>query len=75
MTVSIEVSLGAKLGQAEGSVELHVDLSLLHSCTFFSFVTELVCALNHSSNAFALAQDCHKTELPLSCFLSFSTSL
>ena len=31
-----------------------------------SFVTELVCALDHSSNAFALAQDCHKIKLHLS---------
>ena len=35
---------------------MHVDLTLLHSCTFVSLVTELLCALDHSSNAFALAQ-------------------
>ena len=38
------------------SVGLHVDLSLLHSCTFVSHVTGLSCALDHSSSAFALAQ-------------------
>ena len=51
---------------------MHADWTLLHSCTFFSFVTELVCALDHSSNAFALAQDCHKIELHLSLVLSLS---
>ena len=40
VTVIVVVSLGAKL----------------HSCTFFSLVTELLCALDHSSNALALAQ-------------------
>ena len=51
-------------------------LSLLHFCTFLSFVTELVCALDHSSNAFALAHTCHKIEsLFLSFSLSFSLSL
>ena len=34
-TVSVEVSLGTKLAQAEGSVGMHVDLTLLHSCTLF----------------------------------------
>ena len=38
------------------SVGLHMDLALLHSCTFVSIVTELSCALGHYSNAFALAQ-------------------
>ena len=47
-------------------VRLLMDLTLLHSCTFLSLVTELLCALDHSSNAFALAQGCHKTELHLS---------
>ena len=66
--MSVEVSLGAKLLQAEGrrGVGLHVDLTLLHSCTFLSFVTELVCALDHSSKAFAFAQDCHIIDLHLS---------
>ena len=45
------------------SVRLHKDLTLLHSCTILSLVTELLCALDHSSNAFALAQGCNKTEL------------
>ena len=35
----------------------------LHPCTFLSLVTELMCALDHSSNAFALAQGCHKNRL------------
>ena len=43
------------------SVGMHVDLT-----AFVSFVTEMLCALDHSSNAFALAQGCHKTELHLS---------
>ena len=46
------------------SVGLHADWTLLHSCTSL-FVTALVCALDHSSNASALAQDCHKIELHL----------
>ena len=48
------------------SVRLHVGLTLLHPCTLVSFVTELLCALDHSSNAFALAQDCHEIELHVS---------
>ena len=55
-TVSLEVSLGAKLAQAQGSAELHVDWTLLHSCTFLSLVIQLLCALDHPSDAFALAQ-------------------
>ena len=39
---------------------MHIDLKLLHSCTCVSLVTELLCAHDHSSNAFALAQGCHK---------------
>ena len=45
------------------SVGLHVDLTLLHYCTLSSFVTELVCALEHSSITFALSQDCHKNRV------------
>ena len=52
-TMSVEVSLGTKLAQLRRNVGMHVDLTLLHSCTIMSFVTELVCALDHSSNAFA----------------------
>ena len=37
---------------------MHIDLTLLHSCTCLSLVTELLCAFDHSSNAFALAQGC-----------------
>ena len=49
--------LGHKAGQSRGrSVGMHVDLTLLHSCTFVSLVTEWLSALDHSSNAFALAQ-------------------
>ena len=50
-----------------------MNLTLLHSCKFLSLVTELLRALDHSSNAFALAQDCHKAELRLSvqCFRSY----
>ena len=47
-------------------VGLDVDLTMLHSYTLFSSVTELVCALDHSSNAFALAQECRKIELHFS---------
>ena len=81
VTVIFVVSLGAKQAQAEGSVRLHVDLTLLLSCTFLSLVTELLCALDHSSNALALAQGCHKTELHLSvsvcvrCVVLFSCFL
>ena len=35
-----------------------MDSTLLHSCTCVSFVTELLCAHDHSSNA--LAQYSHK---------------
>ena len=41
-TVSVAVSLGAKLAQAEGSVELFTDLTPLHSCTFVSLALRLV---------------------------------
>ena len=37
---------------------MHFDLTLLHSCTFVSLVTEFVCAVDHSSSAFALAPGC-----------------
>ena len=40
------------------------DLTLLHSCTFVSFVTELLCAFDHSSNAFALAQGPSQNRVP-----------
>ena len=76
VTVSVEVSLGTKLVQLRRNVGMHVDLTQSHSCTLFSFVTEL-CALDHSSNAFALAQGCHKNRVlsfSLSFFLSFSRS-
>ena len=56
VTVSVYVSLGSKLAQLRRSVGMHMDLTLLHSCTCVSFVTELLCAHDHSSNAFALAQ-------------------
>ena len=46
------------------SVGLYVDLTLLHSCTFLSLVTELLCALDHSSNAFALAQGAPQNRVP-----------
>mmetsp|Transcript_19164 Transcript_19164/g.51226 ORF Transcript_19164/g.51226 Transcript_19164/m.51226 type:complete len:102 (-) Transcript_19164:54-359(-) len=51
VTVSVEVSLGTKLAQLRGSVGTHIDLTLLHSCTFVSLVTEWLCALDHSSSA------------------------
>ena len=55
--MSVVISLGAKPAQAEeGGIELHMDLALLHSCTSVSLVTGLSCALDHSSNDFALAQ-------------------
>ena len=56
---------------------MHMDLTLLHSCTIVSFVTELLCALNHSSNAFALAQVAPQNRLPfdsLSLCVSLSPS-
>ena len=40
------------------------NLTLLHFCTFLSFVTELLCALDHAYNAFALAQVAWKNRLP-----------
>ena len=55
-TVSVVVSLGTKLAQLRESVGMHIDLTLLHSCTCVSLATELFCALDHSSNAFVLAQ-------------------
>ena len=73
VTMSVEVGLGTKLAQAGESVGLRIDMTLLHSCTFFFLVTELLCPLDHSSNAVALAQDCHKTELHLSLSLSLSS--
>ena len=33
------------------AVRMHIDLTLLHSCTFVSLVTELLCALDHSSKS------------------------
>ena len=60
-------------------VGTHVDLTLLHSCTFISLVTDLF-SLDQTSNAFALAQGYHKTGLHchyffISLFLSFSLFL
>ena len=43
VTVSVEVSF-TKLAQLWGSVGMHMDFTLLHSCTCVSFVTELLCA-------------------------------
>ena len=39
-SVTVVVSLGAKLAHAEGTVRLHIDLPLFLFCTFVSFVTE-----------------------------------
>ena len=39
-------------------------LRLFHSCTFVSLVTELSCALDHFSNAFALAQGASQNRVP-----------
>ena len=39
-----------------GSVEPYTGLTPLHSCTFFPLLSDLSCAHDHSSNAFALAQ-------------------
>ena len=52
------------------SVGMHMDVTLLHSSAIVSLVTELKCALDHSSNAYALAQDGHKIELHLSWWRS-----
>ena len=54
--MSVEVSLGTKIAQVRGSVGMHIDFTVIHSCTVVSVVTELLCALDHSSNAFAMAQ-------------------
>ena len=56
--VSVEVILGAKLAQLRGSVGMHIDLTLLHSCTCVS------CSLDHSSTAFALAHVASQNRLP-----------
>ena len=47
-----------------GSVGLHMDLTLSHSCKIVSLVTELSCALARSSNAFALAQGASQNRVP-----------
>ena len=57
-------SLLTKLAQLRGSVGIHIDLALLHSRTFVSHVTELLCALGHSSYAVALAQVASQNRLP-----------
>ena len=75
VTVSVVVSLGASRPKLRESVELHIDLTLLHSCTFVSCVTELLCALDHSSNACALAQARDKTEFHLTLSVLFSFCL
>ena len=60
---------------------MHVDLTLLHSCTFVSLDTELLCAIDHSSNAFALAQVASQNRLPFdtvclcACFLASSCAV
>ena len=54
-TASVTVSLGAEPAQA-GSVELYTDLTPLHSCIFASLFPALLYALDHPSNALALAQ-------------------
>ena len=51
-----EARKSSSAGKAEGGVLDCVDSSLLHSCTFASLVTGPSRALDHSSNAFALAQ-------------------
>ena len=66
--MSVEVSLGTVLVQLRESVGMHIDLTLLHSCTFVSFVTELLCALDHSFNAFALAQVASQNRFPFDTF-------
>ena len=53
---------------------MHMDLTLLHSCTFVSHVTELLCALDHSSNAFALAQVASQKHFHLTFFASLLKS-
>ena len=53
-------------------VGMHTDLTLLHSCTCVSLVAELLCALDHHSNAFALAQVASQNRVPLHSFLCFS---
>ena len=51
----------AQLRESDGT---HIDLTQLHSCTFVSLVTELLCALDHFSNALPLAQDARQKRLP-----------
>ena len=55
--MSVEVSLGTKFG-------MRIDLTLLHSRTLVALVTELLCAFDHSSNAFAVAQVASPNRLP-----------
>ena len=45
-------------------VGMHIDLTLSHSCTSVSLVTELLCVLDNSSNSVALAQDASQNRLP-----------
>ena len=55
---------------------MHTDLTLLHSSTFVSLVTELSCALDHSSNAFALAHGASHNRVPFDTLpLSLSHTL
>ena len=48
------------------SIELFANEVASHASSCLALVTELLCALDHSSNAFALAQGCRHAELHLS---------
>ena len=69
VTVSVEVSLGAKLANLRGV------LSCTMICHCYTPAHSYLLSLDHSSNAFALGQDCRKIELHLSFIRSLSLSL
>ena len=63
-TVDSSIHLRTARSLSRLSVELYMDLTLFYSCTFVSLVTELSCALDHSSNASALAHGASHNRLP-----------
>ena len=66
VTVSVEVSLDTTWTKLRRSVGMHIFLTLLHFCAFVSLTTQLLCVIEHSSNAFALTQVAsHETDFHL----------
>ena len=65
VTVCVKVSLDTKITK----LRKHIDMAQLHSCTFVSLVTELLCVVDHSSNAFALVQVASQNSLPFDTLL------